>query len=96
MHHVPIDFAKMVYRIDGHELSVVTIVSGGLYIANACLPKGWPKQLIHKAPMAGMALAMGLGGIALPIIVVPIRRALKLPTNQYDPHHPDVVFPKWD
>jgi hypothetical protein len=35
-------------------------------------------------------------GIGYPLVAVPIRRALKLPTNQYDADHPNVVFPKYD
>ena len=42
--------------------------------------------------MGGVVLA-GLA-IALPMFVIPMRRSLGFPTNQYEPHHPGTVWPK--
>ena len=79
---------------DGH----VAIVLGSLaaYIAtiNGASPKGWLKKLAHQQPIVmGSALLCGVA-IMLPLTVVPIRRSLGYPTNQYDPFHPNAKVPR--
>jgi hypothetical protein len=80
---------------DGHELAVLGTATGVYSITNATLGKGWIKSLIHRQPVAAMSLALATVGVLMPLVVVPIRRAVKLPTNQYDSSHPNVVFPKY-
>ncbi|GMI30121.1 hypothetical protein TeGR_g7663, partial [Tetraparma gracilis] len=52
------------------------------------------RRFAHQEPvvMGGVLLA-GLA-MALPVFVIPMRRALGFPTNQFDPHHPDCKWPK--
>lgn len=83
-------------HLDGHELAILGTLSGSYGVANATLGPGWVKRFVQVQPVAAFSIALGLAGIALPLVVVPVRRALKLPTNQYDASHPRVVFPKYD
>jgi hypothetical protein len=39
------------------------------------------------------SIALAGVSILMPIVIVPIRRKLGLPTNQYNAQHPNVVFP---
>lgn len=82
-------------ELDGHELAVMSTVVGGLTLVNRTLPKGWLRAFIHRQPVAALSCFWAAIGISLPLFVPPIRRALKLPTNQYDPRHPKAVFPKY-
>lgn len=82
-------------HFDGHEVAVVSTMGGALLLFHRTLPKGWIRGFIHRQPIAAMAVAWGLAGMTLPLIVPRIRRAMKLPTNQYDAHHPNVVMPKY-
>ena len=80
--------------VDGHELSILGTM-GSLYgVVHGIYGKGWIRRMIHQEPILAMSVAMFCGAIALPLTIIPIRRAIGLPTNQYDPHHPNVVFPK--
>lgn len=81
-------------KFDGHELAIIGTISGAYSVANGCLGKGWVKGFIHRQPIAAFSVALAGVAVALPIVVVPIRRKLGLPTNQYDASHPDCVFPK--
>mmetsp|Transcript_16682 Transcript_16682/g.34182 ORF Transcript_16682/g.34182 Transcript_16682/m.34182 type:complete len:87 (-) Transcript_16682:239-499(-) len=78
---------------DGHEVAIFGSVSGFYAITNGVYGKGWIKSMIHRQPIVAMSFFLGGLGIALPIVVVPIRRRLGLPTNQYDASHPKCVFP---
>jgi hypothetical protein len=82
-------------QLDGHELAVVSTMGGAILLIHRTLPKGWGRAFIHRQPVAAMACFWGLTGLALPLIVPPLRRAMKLPTNQYDAHHPNVTMPKY-
>jgi len=81
---------------DGHEIAIFGTITGCLQIANSHLGKGWMKMFFHKEPIAAASVVLFGTGIVYPLIAVPIRRALKLPTNQYDADHPNVTFPKYD
>mmetsp|Transcript_10517 Transcript_10517/g.21643 ORF Transcript_10517/g.21643 Transcript_10517/m.21643 type:complete len:93 (+) Transcript_10517:252-530(+) len=81
--------------VDGHELSIVSNFVGMAFLMNRTLPTGWGRHLIHRHPMGAIAVAFGATGIALPLILPPIRRALGLPTDQYDSEHPNVKRNKW-
>ena len=89
-------YALQIMVFDGHELSMLGTTAGLYSVCNACLPRGWVKTFIHRHPAAALGTVLGLTGILLPVVVVPIRRSLGLPTNQYDAHHPNVVFPKYE
>ena len=80
---------------DGHELAFVTTMGGALVLTHRTLPAGWVRAFIHRQPVAAMAVFWGLAGIAMPLCIPPVRRALKLPTNQYEADHPNVVLPKY-
>mmetsp|Transcript_352 Transcript_352/g.600 ORF Transcript_352/g.600 Transcript_352/m.600 type:complete len:84 (+) Transcript_352:82-333(+) len=79
---------------DGHELAIVGTATGAYGVANGALGKGWVKSFIHRQPVAAFSVALGCLGILLPLTVIPLRRKLGLPTNQYDAHYPGTVFPK--
>mmetsp|Transcript_20979 Transcript_20979/g.49596 ORF Transcript_20979/g.49596 Transcript_20979/m.49596 type:complete len:92 (+) Transcript_20979:40-315(+) len=85
----------MGYELDGHELGIVSTFVGVYVVANRTLPKGWGKHLLHRHPIGALALACGVTGIALPLVVPRIRRSLGFPTDQYDHEHPNVKFDKW-
>ena len=80
---------------DGHELAVLGTISGVYGVCQATLGPGWVKSFIHRQPVAAMSVFLAGVGIALPLVVVPIRRSLKMPTNQYDASREGVVFPKY-
>mmetsp|Transcript_23007 Transcript_23007/g.33958 ORF Transcript_23007/g.33958 Transcript_23007/m.33958 type:complete len:92 (-) Transcript_23007:468-743(-) len=82
-------------EFEGHEVAVLGTVTGFLGVTNATLGKGWVKSFIHRQPVAAFSVMLCGIGVILPLTVVPIRRALKLPTNQYDAAHPKVTFPKY-
>jgi len=82
-------------HIDGHEAAVVSTMGGAILLIHRTLPKGWARSFVHRQPVAAMSVAWGLFGMALPLLVPPLRRAMKFPTNQYDAHHPDAVAPKY-
>lgn len=85
----------MGYELDGHEVTFVTTMAGAVVLVNRTLPQGWVKGFIHRQPIAAMACGWALIGVTLPLVIPPIRRALKLPTNQYDAANPRAVFPKY-
>ena len=82
-------------HLDGHELAILGTISGAYGVASATLGKGWVKSLIHRHPIPAMSIALSAFGIALPLVIVPVRRAIGMPTNQYDATHPRVSFPKF-
>jgi hypothetical protein len=85
----------MGYEIDGHEVAFVTTMGGAAMLANRTLSQGWIKGMIHRQPIAAMACFWAFVGVSLPLVVPPVRRALKLSTNQYDAANPHAVFPKY-
>ena len=85
-------------HIDGHELGIIATVTGMYSVTTGVLGKGWVKGFIHRQPVAAFSIALGLTGLALPIVVPPIRRKMGLPTNQYDAGRKDVTvyYPKME
>mmetsp|Transcript_17883 Transcript_17883/g.21389 ORF Transcript_17883/g.21389 Transcript_17883/m.21389 type:complete len:88 (-) Transcript_17883:341-604(-) len=83
------------FHIDGHELGIFATVTGLYGVSSGCLGKGWVRGFIHRQPVAAFSVALGLFGMALPIIVPPIRRRLGMATNQYEAGLPDVVHPSF-
>lgn len=81
---------------DGHELAVLGTITGAWGVVNACLGPGWMRGFVHRQPVAAMSVALAGVGVLAPIIIVPIRRKLGYPTNQYDAFAPGTVFPKFD
>ena len=80
---------------DGHEVAFGTTIAGAAALFHRTLPKGWVRGMIHRQPIASMAIAWSIVGITLPLVVPRMRRAMKFPTNQYDHEHPNVVYPKY-
>ena len=83
-------------QIDGHELGILGTVTGLYGVAQGTLGKGWVRQFIHRQPVAAFSVALAGVGVLLPVVVVPIRRKLGFPTNQYDASFPGTVFPKME
>mmetsp|Transcript_1415 Transcript_1415/g.2043 ORF Transcript_1415/g.2043 Transcript_1415/m.2043 type:complete len:85 (+) Transcript_1415:71-325(+) len=81
-------------HIDGHELGIVGTVTGLYGVTTGVLGKGWVKGFIHRQPIAAFSCVLGLTAVAMPIVIVPIRRRLGFPTNQYDASMPGTVWPK--
>eukprot|EP00540_Astrosyne_radiata_P005578 CAMPEP_0116826706 /NCGR_PEP_ID=MMETSP0418-20121206/2679_1 /TAXON_ID=1158023 /ORGANISM="Astrosyne radiata, Strain 13vi08-1A" /LENGTH=84 /DNA_ID=CAMNT_0004455373 /DNA_START=98 /DNA_END=352 /DNA_ORIENTATION=- len=81
---------------EGHELAVLGTLTGCYGIVGATLGPGWIRKFVHQQPVAAMSVALASAAVAMPLVIVPIRRTLKFPTNQYDASHPNVVFPKYD
>lgn len=81
--------------IDGHEVGIVTTLGGAFYLIHRTLPANWHKGFIHRQPVAAMAVAWGIAGMTLPLVVPRLRRMAGLPTNQYDASHPKVAYPKY-
>jgi len=79
---------------EGHELMMLGTATSLYQITQGALGKGWARSLVHRYPVPSMAVALVGFGLLLPIVVVPLRRRLGLPTNQYDAAHPKAVFPQ--
>lgn len=86
-------FDKMGF--DGHEVAFGTTVVGAVALIQRTLPKGWARSFVHRHPVAAMSCFWAFTGITLPLVMPPIRRMLKMPTNQYDAEHPKAVVPKY-
>mmetsp|Transcript_1498 Transcript_1498/g.2133 ORF Transcript_1498/g.2133 Transcript_1498/m.2133 type:complete len:86 (+) Transcript_1498:102-359(+) len=80
-------------HVDGHELAIFGTYSGVIGITRGIYGKGWFKSLVHRQPIVAFSIAIGTLGVAMPVVVVPIRRKLGMPTNQYDATFPGTVFP---
>eukprot|EP00531_Pseudo-nitzschia_arenysensis_P005477 CAMPEP_0116134940 /NCGR_PEP_ID=MMETSP0329-20121206/10927_1 /TAXON_ID=697910 /ORGANISM="Pseudo-nitzschia arenysensis, Strain B593" /LENGTH=88 /DNA_ID=CAMNT_0003629711 /DNA_START=196 /DNA_END=462 /DNA_ORIENTATION=- len=83
-------------RWEGHEIGVLSTLVGCVGIMQGAMPKGWARGFIHRQPIPAMSCFLFAVGVALPVTVVPIRRALGMPTNQYDADDPRVKFPKYE
>jgi hypothetical protein len=83
-------------HIDGHEISVLSTCGGIWFLVNKTMPKLWFRATIHRHPIVAMSMVLASIAVTMPIIVVPIRRRLGYPTNQYDAYNPWTVFPKYD
>lgn len=86
---------KKMVHLDGHELAVVTTTAGAIALVHRTLPRTWVRGLIHRQPVVAMSCAWALIGVTLPLVVPPLRRMMKLPTNQYEADHPNVVLPRY-
>lgn len=80
--------------IDGHEVGIASTIVGGVYLVHRTLPSGWVRGFIHRQPVAALASIWALLGVTAPLVIPPIRRAMNLPTNQYNAEHPKAVVPK--
>ncbi len=83
-------------HIDGHELGIFATVTGLYGVTNGVLGKNWVKTFIHRQPVAAFSVALGCLAVAMPVVVVPLRRKLGLPTNQYEGGMPGVRYPKME
>mmetsp|Transcript_34911 Transcript_34911/g.76376 ORF Transcript_34911/g.76376 Transcript_34911/m.76376 type:complete len:86 (+) Transcript_34911:96-353(+) len=81
-------------HFDGHEVAILGSVSGFYGITRGIYGKGWIKQMIQRQPVVAMSVFLGAAGVALPVLIPPLRRKLGLPTNQYDASMPGTVYPK--
>ncbi len=82
-------------RWEGHEIGVLSTMVGCVGILQGSMPKGWLRGFVHRQPIPAMSCFLFAVGVALPVTVVPIRRALGMPTNQYDAGDPRVKFPTY-
>jgi hypothetical protein len=82
-------------QLDGHEVSVSTTIIGAIALVHRTLPQGWARSFVHRQPIAAMACAWALVGVTLPLVVPPIRRRLKLPTNQYNAENHMALTPNY-
>ena len=83
-------------HIDGHELGIIATVTGLYGVTNGVLGKGWVKQFIHRQPVAVFSVAIACFGLAMPVVITPIRRKFGLPTNQYEGNRPGTIFPNYE
>ena len=83
-------------HIDGHELAILGTTTGIYGVTNGVFGKGWVKIFIHRQPIAAFSVCLGLLGVAMPVLIPPIRRRLGYPTNQYDASIPGTVFPQME
>ena len=83
-------------RWDGHEIGVLSTVAGCLGILQGSMPRGWAKSFIHRQPVAAMSCFLFGVGLVLPVTIVPLRRTLGFPTNQYDAEDPRAKFPTFE
>ena len=81
-------------HLDGHELAIFSTITGALGVTHGIYGKGWYKSLIHRQPIIAFSMTIAVIGISMPLVIVPIRKRLGLPTNQYDHTSPGTVFPK--
>ena len=81
-------------HIDGHELAMLSTITGAIGVTHGIYGKGWYKSLIHRQPIIAFSMALGAVGLTMPLVIVPLRRALGMPTNQYDHSREGTVFPK--
>lgn len=84
----------MGYHIDGHEFGMLSTIGGAIGITHGIYGKGWFKSFIHRTPMIAFSVTIAGIGICMPLVVVPLRRKLGFPTNQYDHEDPNTVWPK--
>ncbi len=80
-------------HIDGHELGIFATITGIYGVTNGVLGKNWLKTFIHRQPVAAFSVALGMTGMLMPVFIVPLRRKLGMPTNQYDARRPGTVYP---
>ena len=81
-------------HIDGHEIAMLSTISGAIGVTHGIYGKGWFKSLIHRQPIIAFSVAIGGLGVCMPLVIVPLRRSLGMPTNQYDHAREGTVFPK--
>ena len=68
----------------GQEILLATTVASCLGTVGAVYGKGWAKRLVHHQPVVALSCAFAGLGLLMPITIVPLRRSLGFPTNQYD------------
>lgn len=81
-------------HLDGHELGMLSTIGGAIGVTHGIYGKGWFKSFIHRTPIVAFSVTIAGLGVCMPLVIVPLRRKLGMPTNQYDHHHPDTVWPK--
>lgn len=68
----------------GQELLLASTVASCVGTIRAVYGKGWAKQLLHHQPVVALSCTFAGIGLLMPITIVPLRRSLGYPTNQYD------------
>eukprot|EP00571_Detonula_confervacea_P013430 CAMPEP_0172305670 /NCGR_PEP_ID=MMETSP1058-20130122/6917_1 /TAXON_ID=83371 /ORGANISM="Detonula confervacea, Strain CCMP 353" /LENGTH=86 /DNA_ID=CAMNT_0013017341 /DNA_START=90 /DNA_END=350 /DNA_ORIENTATION=- len=81
-------------HIDGHEIAMLSTIGGAIGVTHGIYGKGWFKSLIHRQPIIAFSITLASIGVVMPLVIVPLRRSLGFPTNQYDHHDPKTVWPK--
>jgi hypothetical protein len=82
-------------NFEGHAVAFYTSLAGFYSITTCSLGPGWFKRVVQLHPVVGLSVILGAAGLVMPLTVVPIRRMLKLPTHQFEPHNENAVFPKY-
>mmetsp|Transcript_23157 Transcript_23157/g.37562 ORF Transcript_23157/g.37562 Transcript_23157/m.37562 type:complete len:87 (-) Transcript_23157:307-567(-) len=81
-------------HVDGHEIAMLSTISGAIGVTHGIYGKGWFRSFVHRQPIIAFSVTLAGLGVCLPLVVVPLRRRLGLPTNQYDHHDGGTVWPK--
>lgn len=68
----------------GQELLLGGTIASGYSTLGAVYGKGWVRRMIHHEPVVALSLMFAGIGLAMPLTIVPLRRALGFNTNQYD------------
>ena len=81
-------------HIDGHEFGMLSTIGGAIGVTHGIYGRGWFRSLIHRQPVIAFSMTIAAIGVCMPLVVVPLRRKLGMPTNQYDHDDPKTVWPK--
>ena len=79
---------------DGHEIAMLSTIGGAIGVTHGIYGKGWFKSMIHRQPIIAFSVTIAAIGVCMPLVIVPLRRKLGMPTNQYDHADPKTVWPK--
>ena len=79
--------------VDGH----VALVFGGAatYVAgiHGVMNRGWGRQFINTHPILAVSCGLFFVAVSMPPLIVPMRRSMGMPTNQWEAHHENCSWP---
>jgi len=70
--------------LQGQEILLASTLAGVYATLGSVFGKGWVKRMVHHQPVVALSLGFAGLGLLMPVTVVPLRRGLGMPTNQYD------------